>query len=118
MSAARRRTDDPDGQPLPDRAIRRLLDLFERPSAEHLTKQQQKVACALLEEAAGWVGCHGDQLLALRLGLVAGEISPDTYRAAITYQSPTPLFDSGAQATAHGRTHISIQTAADAWLCQ
>lgn len=56
---------------------------------------------------AGWVGCHGDQLLALRLGLVAGEISPDTYRAAITYQSPTPLFDSGAQAAAHGRKHIN-----------
>lgn len=55
---------------------------------------------------AGWVGCHGDHLLALRLGLVAGEISPDTYRAAITYQSPTPLFNSGAQAAAHGRKHI------------
>ncbi|MBF6341637.1 hypothetical protein IU450_38035 [Nocardia abscessus] len=36
-----------------------------------------------------------------------GEISPGTYRAAITYQSPTPLFDSGAQAAAHGREQIN-----------
>ena len=44
---------------------------------------------------AGWVGCHDTRhLAALRFNPVA----PETY----DYQSPVPLFASGAEAAAHG----------------
>lgn len=48
---------------------------------------------------AGWVGCHDtDHLLALRFQRVA----PEVY----DYVSPVPLFDSGAEAAAHGMAEI------------
>jgi hypothetical protein len=48
---------------------------------------------------AGWVGCHDTQhLLALRLSPVA----PETF----TYESPVPLFGSGAEAAAHGLARV------------
>lgn len=52
---------------------------------------------------AGWVGCHDTPgLMALRLGLVAGHVAPETVEAALDYVSPVPLFASGAEAAAHG----------------
>ena len=48
---------------------------------------------------AGWVGCHDmDHNLALRLHAV----DPSTF----TYESPVPLFQSGAEAAAHGLRDI------------
>ncbi|QWF81109.1 DUF6283 family protein [Amycolatopsis sp. CA-230715] len=52
---------------------------------------------------AGWAGCHdGDELLALRLAVRSGRIIPETAQATVNYQSPIPLFDSGADAAIHG----------------
>jgi hypothetical protein len=51
---------------------------------------------------AGWAGCHGDQLLALRLAGARRELPPDVVRAAMDYISPVPLFESGAAAAQHG----------------
>lgn len=48
---------------------------------------------------SGWVGCHGaENLLATRLHAVSDE--------TFDYQSPVPLFASGAQAAAHGMARI------------
>jgi len=48
---------------------------------------------------AGWVGCHDTyHLVAMRLH----QVHPDTY----TYQSPVPLFSSGAEAAHHGLAGI------------
>lgn len=55
---------------------------------------------------AGWVGCHGGQLLALRLAGARGELSDGDLRAAIEYRSPVALFRSGADAAAHGVASI------------
>ncbi|WP_317983968.1 DUF6283 family protein [Nocardia colli] len=55
---------------------------------------------------AGRVGCHGDHLLGLRLALMQGRISGATFQAAIDYQSPVPLFGSGAEAADHGQVDI------------
>lgn len=55
---------------------------------------------------AGWAGCHGEELLSLRLAVVTGQISPATYTAATDYQSPVPLFASGAEAAEHGTADI------------
>ncbi|WP_410595431.1 DUF6283 family protein [Amycolatopsis sp. lyj-23] len=57
---------------------------------------------------AGWAGCHnGDELLALRLAVFSGRISPETARETAMYQSPVPLFDSGTEAAAHGVRDIN-----------
>lgn len=48
---------------------------------------------------AGWVGCHDTrELLALRLNRVA----PETF----DYESPVPLFASGAEAAEHGLSGV------------
>lgn len=56
---------------------------------------------------AGWAGCHdGDNLLALRLAVRAGRISPETAQAVVNYQSRVQLFSSGAEAAIHGVRNI------------
>ncbi|MER5617692.1 DUF6283 family protein [Streptomyces sp. NPDC002215] len=51
----------------------------------------------------GWAGCHdGDQLLAVRVASITGEITAETTEAIRNYTSPVPLFASGAEAAAHG----------------
>jgi hypothetical protein len=55
---------------------------------------------------AGWVGCHGpDNLAALRLLDLNSDrttVDPSVW----TYESPVPLFASGAAAQAHGKRAI------------
>ena len=55
---------------------------------------------------AGWAGCHGRHLLALRIAVLDGHIEASTYQAAAEYVSPVPLFTSGGEAAAHGQTDI------------
>lgn len=55
---------------------------------------------------AGWVGCHGDQLLALRLGVAMGRIPAEVF----AYTTLVPLFASGAEAAAHGKAGIARPT--------
>lgn len=55
---------------------------------------------------AGWVGCHGDDLLALRLACATGDISPETFEAAVNYDPHVPLFASGSEAADHGQAEI------------
>lgn len=51
---------------------------------------------------AGWVGCHGDQLLALRLHVASGG-DP----SVLDYETSVPLFSSGAEAADHGEREIN-----------
>ena len=51
---------------------------------------------------AGWAGCHGKDLLALRLVAIDGRLNPETVEIAASYSSLVPLFASGAEAAAHG----------------
>ncbi|MEV7871442.1 DUF6283 family protein [Streptomyces sp. NPDC088124] len=62
---------------------------------------------------AGWAGCHGGNLLGLRIAVLEGPIDEATFAAAAEYQSPVPLFDSGGEAADHGRAGID-QPDADA----
>ncbi|MFE2186034.1 DUF6283 family protein [Streptomyces sp. NPDC059455] len=39
---------------------------------------------------AGWAGCHGGHLLALRIAVLEGRIEASTYQAAAEYVSPVP----------------------------
>lgn len=50
---------------------------------------------------AGWVGCHDmAENLAIRM---RGDLD---HHAILDYQSPVPLFASGAEAAAHGRREV------------
>jgi hypothetical protein len=55
---------------------------------------------------AGWASCHGEDLLAPRLALIDGRINSATFEAITRYESPVPLFASGAEAAAHGRADL------------
>jgi hypothetical protein len=56
---------------------------------------------------AGWVGCHDMQeSLGLRITLSHGLIDESDYRAALDYVSPIALWESGAQAAAHGKAEL------------
>jgi hypothetical protein len=51
---------------------------------------------------AGWVGCH-DMASNLAVRMHAGEVDLD---AMLDYESPVPLFASGAEAAEHGAREI------------
>ena len=52
---------------------------------------------------AGWVGCH-DMTQNLAVRIHADRVDLDT---VLGYQSPVPLFESGAQAAEHGKRDIA-----------
>jgi len=87
------------------------LAAYDRPTAEqpprvfrchvHDRDSEQRTTCA------GWAGCHdGDELMALRVGTMTGEITVETAEAIRDYVSPVPLFASGAEAAVHGMREI------------
>lgn len=51
---------------------------------------------------AGWVACHGYELLSLRLAVSMGRADPDV----MDYTTDVPIFTSGAEAAAHGMRDI------------
>lgn len=59
---------------------------------------------------AGWVGCHGDDLLALRIAYATGSMSVRELIATTSYTTSVPLFKSGAEAAAHGMRDIEAPT--------
>ncbi|WP_330253047.1 DUF6283 family protein [Nocardia sp. NBC_00565] len=52
---------------------------------------------------AGWVGCHGHSSIGLRIAVASGRVS----RTVFEYESPVPLFASGAEAADHGQADIA-----------
>lgn len=74
----------------------------EQPAAMFLCHQQDGRVCA------GWAGCHDmDQALAMRLAGINGDMIPDEWNATLDYESPVPLFASGAEAAAHGLRDVT-----------
>lgn len=56
---------------------------------------------------SGWAGCHDmTQSLALRIAHAAGEVTTETAEAIADYESPVPLFASGAEAADHGMREV------------
>ncbi|MFC0313660.1 DUF6283 family protein [Gordonia phosphorivorans] len=54
----------------------------------------------------GWVGCHGTELLALRLATADGTLAAEDVDSTLTYSSPIALFGSGREAADHGVADI------------
>jgi Family of unknown function (DUF6283) len=92
-----------------------------RYDADTISQPQRLFQCHLTDRddprlrrvCAGWASCHDtDHLLAIRLALYDGRITLETAKAIRDYQSPVPLFESGAEAAAHGMRDIADQSAA------
>lgn len=86
------------------------LPLYDAPTMEqpaavflcHQTDRDSTVARA----CAGWVGCHGSDLLALRFAAINHRDGFEFAAACWDYESPVPLFESGADAAIHGMAGI------------
>lgn len=71
-------------------------DTMSQPAELFMCHKQTGRLCS------GWVACHGGQLLALRLGALRGTVDPSVF----AYESPVPVFASGAEAARHGEAEI------------
>lgn len=60
---------------------------------------------------AGWVGCHGNDLLALRLAASFKTMDHEELVATLEYETGVPLFNSGAEAAEHGIRDIEYPSA-------
>lgn len=84
------------------------LPEYDKPTAEQppnvfACHQQDGCLCA------GWVATHDmDNNLGLRIATLSGVIEPDDFELVINYSTPVELFDSGAEAAAHGRREIEL----------
>ena len=54
----------------------------------------------------GWLDVHGTELLALRLGCIKGEIDPAELGKALDEGPAVEVFETAAEAAAHGRKSI------------
>jgi hypothetical protein len=76
-------------------------ETFAQPPQAFFCHQQNGRLCA------GWVGCHDmNHSLGLRMAAFGGTLTEAEIDAALDYESPVPLFNSGAEAAAHGRKDI------------
>ncbi|MDL4812763.1 DUF6283 family protein [Actinomadura opuntiae] len=80
---------------------------FAQPPGVFLCHQQNRDAVGA-RLCGGWAGVHdGANLLALRIAVADGRLSPEERDAVVGYESPVPLFASGAEAAAHGVAEIA-----------
>lgn len=77
------------------------LPTGDQPLGIFLCHQQNGRMCA------GWVGCHDMQeSLALRFAARSDHFTRDDIEAALDYECPIPLWESGAKAAEHGMRDI------------
>ena len=86
-------------------------DTTSQPAALFLCHQNER-ASEQARICSGWVGCHGEELLALRLAVICGAIDDATFVACLDYVSPVALFATGGDAAAHGVSGIAEPDAA------
>lgn len=72
-----------------------------QPPGVFLCHQQDGRVCA------GWAGCHDmDHAFSLRLASMTGSMSPEDIENTLDYESPVPLWGSGAEAREHGIAEV------------
>lgn len=72
-----------------------------QPPAVFACHQQDGRLCA------GWTACHDmRESLGLRIASMAGVISAEALDEILEYETPVPLFASGAEAAAHGLAEV------------
>jgi hypothetical protein len=73
----------------------------DQPPGMFMCHQQNGRLCS------GWVGCHDmEESMAIRMGIISGQLDPDDLDEIIDYQTSVPLFGSGAEAAAHGMDEV------------
>jgi hypothetical protein len=98
------RKDVPSGVWHPDEYLK--LPRYDLPTAEQpfgafFCHQQNGRLCS------GWVGCHDmDESMGLRMAASAGLLTPEDVDAALDYECPVELFESGAEAARHGLADV------------
>lgn len=76
-------------------------ETFAQPTGIFLCHQADGRVCA------GWAGCHDTyELLALRLAQNVWGMTDADLQATLDYESPVPLFASGAEAAEHGMAEV------------
>lgn len=74
----------------------------EQPPSAFFCHQRNGRLCS------GWCGTHDmEESLALRFAVIAGTIDQEAYEAAVDYESPVPLWDSGEEAARHGMERVA-----------
>jgi hypothetical protein len=94
------RRDVPSGVWVPDEYLKLPPydeDTPYQPPSAFFCHQQNGRLCS------GWVGCHDmTSSLGLRMAASVGALTADEVDAALDYECAVPLFESGAEAAAHG----------------
>ena len=76
-------------------------ETWEQTPAIFLCHQQDGRLCA------GWVACHDmAESFGLRMAVGTGTISPEVADSLLDYATTVPLFETGAEAAAHGLSEI------------
>ncbi|WP_405137577.1 DUF6283 family protein [Nocardia sp. NBC_01388] len=88
------------------------LAAYDRPTMEQppgvFLCHQNDSGSSASRVCAGWAGCHdGDELLAVRIGVMDQTLSIETAEAIRDYTSPVPLFGSGNEAAKAGMAEIA-----------
>lgn len=94
------RTDVPSGMWHPDEYAK--LVEYDAPTGEQPTAMfqchQYGAGDAGARLCAGWVACHGQELLSLRLAVARGRVPAEVMQ----YTTPVEVFPSGTAAARHG----------------
>ena len=103
------RVDVPSGIWHPEEYVR--LTAYDAPTGEQPAAvflcHQTNAGDPSARVCAGWAGCHGSELLALRLAASSGAMDAAEVAAAMDYTSPVELWPTGADAAAHGLRDIT-----------
>lgn len=74
---------------------------FDQPPMVFMCHQQDGRLCA------GWTGCHDmEESFGLRIACLNGMVEPEDFDIIRDYMTAVPLFESGAEAAAHGYSEI------------
>lgn len=99
------RQDVPSG--IWDESEYRKLPLYDEPETAYQPPRAFFCHKQTGNLCAGWVGCHDmENSLGLRMAVSFGQISLETFEAAVAYESTDDLFDSGQEACDHGLAEI------------
>lgn len=83
-----------------DKLLEYDKETFDQPTSVFLCHQQNGCLCR------GWLDCHGERLLSIRLASSMGTVDNEQLCEAFDNGPAVPVFESGAAAAKHGKRGI------------